>query len=197
MLSAWAGNYVGTSTWLVSVQFQKSAKGIWGKQGHGEHSSSALQGENPLAKGIISFSCNAPKLIAGKSLVHPGICNSSKITSWSMLHPLFCSWPSPPVARGKGASFIQQNEGMEPFHLPVHREWQRRASTSESSWNTDTCPQMDEVKWNFFTIVLQLFAQLKNYINLFLKVIRLVLSVQSMKQTGTKVKKLEARMTLH
>lgn len=66
-----------------------------------------------------------------ESLVHPGIYNSSKITLWWMLHPLFCSCPSPPVARGKGPSFMQ-NAGMEPFHLLVHREWQSRASASES-----------------------------------------------------------------
>lgn len=29
-----------------------------------------------------------------ESLVHPGICNSSKITLWWMLQPLFCSSPS-------------------------------------------------------------------------------------------------------
>lgn len=73
MLSAWAGNDVGTSTWLVSVQFQNSAKGIWEKQGHAEHSSPALQGGNPLLKGTSSFSCSAPRLIAGKPGTSRGV----------------------------------------------------------------------------------------------------------------------------
>lgn len=148
MLSAWAGNDVGTSTWLVSVQFQNSAKGIWGKQGHGEHSSLALQGGNPHSERHYQLLLQCIQTHSRESLAHPGIWNSSKMTWWWMLRPLFHPCPSPPVARGKGASFLQ-NAGIEPFHPRVHGEWQSRASAWESGWNTDTCPQMHEVKWNF------------------------------------------------
>lgn len=147
MLSAWAGNDVGTSTWLVSVQFQNSAKGIWEKQGHGEHSSPALQGGNPLVKGLFSFSCNAPRLIAGEAWYIQGYGTAAK---WPY-GGCCCHCPVPvPVHLWP--------EEKEPLPCRMQgwshssclcREWQSRASASEPGWNPDTCPQTDEVKWNF------------------------------------------------
>lgn len=147
MLSAWAGNDVGTSTWLVSVQFQNSAKGIWGKQGHEEHSSSALQGENPLVKGIISFSCSAPKLIAGKAWYIQGCVTAVK---WPYggccTHVLFLP-KSTCGKRKRSQCHAECRDGAIPSaHAGTVTE---QSNACESGWNTDTCHQMDEVKWNW------------------------------------------------
>jgi len=69
-VSAQAGNDGGTSTWLVSMQFQNSAKGRKGSKG-----SKAAEDTPPLLcqvgtlmlKGVVSFSCDASKLVSWKA----------------------------------------------------------------------------------------------------------------------------------
>lgn len=119
-------------------------------------SCSALQGGNPLVKGIISFSCKAPRLTAGKAWYMQG-----QVTAAQLPHGGCCIHCFVPVQ----AHLWQVEKEPLPRRMQgwshstcLCMEWQSSASASKPGWNTHTYLQRDEAKWNFFTIVLQSFV---------------------------------------
>lgn len=114
-----------------------------------------------------------------ESLAHPEMCNSSKMTLWWMLQPLFPSCPSPPGKRKWSHFHAECRDGTIPPACV-----QGVTKQSQSLWVSLKYRYLSTNGWGKmkdFTIVLQLFARLKSYINFFLDVIRLVLRVRSMK----------------